>query len=126
MAPKRRGKRRQKVVIRGSESESEAGEDPAGERRSSRQVKLEDQKSNEKQEQNNAPTCAGHSGRRTLQGSEFGNFCDVFTVGKCFQHFFCGPTMVCGCGSCLVGVHLGMPQLDLVKLQEKQSFFNVL
>ena len=56
-----------------SESEGEAGEDPAGERRSSRQVKLEDQKSNEKQEQNNAPTCAGDSGRRTPEGREVGN-----------------------------------------------------
>ena len=96
VAPKRKGKRRQKAVSRGSESESGAGEDPAGERRSSRQVKLEDQKSNEKQEQNNAPTCAGDSGRRTLQSREFGNFCDVFTVGMCFQHFFRGPTGDCG------------------------------
>ena len=103
MAPKRKGKRWQKVVSRGSESESEAGEDPAGERRSSRQVKLEDQKSNEKQEQNNAPTCAGDSGRRTPQGWEFGNLCDVFTVDRCFQHFFADPQGSVAGGSWLVG-----------------------
>ena len=122
VAPKRKGKRRQKVVSRGSESESGAGEDPAGERRSSRQVKLEDQKSNEKQEQNNAPTCAGDSGRRTSQGWEFGNLCDVFTVGRCFQHFFRGP-------SWLVGVHLSIlwhAATGPCETAGKPSFFNVL
>ena len=125
MAPKRKGKRRQKVVYGGSESESEAGEDPAGERRSSRQRKLEDQKSNEKQEQNNAPTCAGDSGRRTLQGREFGNLCDVFTVRRCSQHFsrtHRGLWLVAlGWLVCILAFS-GMPQLNPVKMQENNHF----
>ena len=65
-----------------------------------------------------------------LRAGRFVTFCDVFTVGSCFQHFFADPQGSVGGGSWLVGVHRGilsfMPQLDPVKLQEKQSIFNVL
>ena len=78
VAPKREREAAAESCYRGSEPESEAGEDPAGGRRSFRQVKLEDQKSRSRTTRRHVLAILANV---RFRAGSLVTLCDVFTIG---------------------------------------------